>query len=116
MNSQLRYIEDSIEKLRQGHLVLSAVMQKAGLVDESPVEMPPRKTGILELTDDLHICQWSDDLSHKWTIAVIQYDKEGPEWSFIGDRPFDSRVDWSVFKELLAEGQGIAQRRFDDEY
>ena len=63
----------------------------------------------LELTHkDLHICLWSDEGTYKWTIGYFDFDKEGPRFKFVGERPMDERVDWNVFKTLIKLGYALA--------
>ena len=66
----------------------------------------------LELTSGLHVCLWDAAGLYKWTIAMWVVDREGYDLRFIGGRPFDSRVDWSRFGEVVGQGQGIADARF----
>jgi len=79
----------------------------------NPLEIPTRYP--LELTDNLHICLWSPDGTHKWTIALWSRDKEGYDLHFIGPRPLDERVRWKHFRKLIKQGQKIADKRFEDE-
>lgn len=70
----------------------------------------------LELTrDNFHVCLWSEDGSYKWTIGYFDYDKEGPRFMFVGERPFDERVDWKVFQKLIKLGYALAWHKFDAE-
>ena len=75
-----------------------------------PQEPVPRYP--LELDDRLHVNLWSEDGEFKWSIAYFLFEKEGPEVRFVGDRPFDKRVDWAHFRELLEYGQRIADSKF----
>lgn len=79
----------------------------------NPQEQEPRYP--LELTPDLHICLWAEDAMTKWTIALWRRDSEGYDLHFIGDRPFDPRVNWEHFRELIVQGQRIADKRFSAE-
>lgn len=74
-----------------------------------PQEFPTRYP--LELTPSLHVCLWSDDGSFKWTVGLWQFTKEGPEFRFVGDRPLDCRVDWAHLREIIAQGQRMAEQR-----
>jgi hypothetical protein len=76
-----------------------------------PIENPRRY--LLELGDDLHICLWSDDGKFKWTVAYFVVDSEGYNLHFVGERPFDQRVNWDHFRELLILGQRLANERFE---
>lgn len=75
-----------------------------------PLEKPRRYP--LELTASLHICLWSDNGAYKWTIAYFVAGKEGYDLQFVGDRPLDDRVNWDHFRELVVQGDRIAQKRF----
>lgn len=78
-----------------------------------PQESTPRYP--LELDKRLHINLWSDNGEFKWTIAFFIFDDEGPEVRFVGDRPFDERINWEHFHELLEQGQGLANRKFNED-
>lgn len=67
----------------------------------------------LELTNNHHICLWNEDGKYKWTIAYFDFDKEGPDLMFVGERPMDERVDWVVFKQLIKLGFAVAQHEFE---
>ena len=70
----------------------------------------------LELTHkDLHICLWSECECYKWTIGYFEFDKEGPRFKFVGERPMDVRVDWVAFKELIKLGYALAWHKFNCE-
>jgi hypothetical protein len=74
-----------------------------------PIETPHRYP--LELNRDLHIYLWSESGKTKWTIAYFIGYKEGYNLHFVGDRPLDSRVNWDHFRELVAQGQKIANEQ-----
>jgi len=77
----------------------------------NPQEPYPRYP--LELSKNHHINLWSDNGEYKWAIAIFIFDNdEGPDLRFIGDRPFDNRVNWKHFEELARHGQLLA----DNEY
>jgi hypothetical protein len=76
-----------------------------------PIESPRRYP--LELGDDLHICLWSEDGKFKWTVAYFVVDSEGYNLHFVGERPFDPRVNWDHFRELSILGQRLANERFE---
>lgn len=79
----------------------------------NPQEPIPRYP--LELEERLHISLWSDDGKYKWTIARFVVDSDGGySVQFIGDRPFDGRVNWSHFEELLRHGQFLADKKYWD--
>ena len=67
----------------------------------------------LELCKDGHICLWDAEGKYKWTIAYFDFDKEGPDLIFIGERPMDARVDWVVFRQLIKLGFAVAQHEFE---
>jgi hypothetical protein len=68
----------------------------------------------LELTqNELHICLWDEEGKYKWTIGYFDFDKEGPWFKFVGDRPMDKRVDWKVFQRLLKLGYAVAWHKFE---
>jgi len=69
----------------------------------------------LEITDNLHICQWANDNGMKWTIAHWVKHKEGYNLQFTGDRPLDIRIRWNLFKQLIIIGQAIADYKFSIE-
>ena len=105
-------------KLPDGH-VLGPIVQSQSTTSPSapenhehyhPLEEPRRYP--LELGKDLHICLWDVHGKFKWTIAYFIADKEGYDLHFVGDRPLDGRVDWEHFRELVVQGQQIADRRF----
>jgi hypothetical protein len=56
---------------------------------------------------------WDEEGTHKWTIALVLFDREGPEICFAGSRPFDPRVNWEHFKEMCQQAQNIAQEMYD---
>lgn len=85
----------------------------ANLEYYKPQEKPRRYP--LELTDNLHICLWSKEGKYKCTIAYWIRDKEGYELKFVGDRPLDSRVDWTKFKMIIKQGQKLADAKFKAE-
>jgi len=62
----------------------------------------------LELTKTHHICLWSEDATYKWTIGYFDFEKEGPRFKFVGDRPLDIRVNWDNFKLLIELGYALA--------
>jgi hypothetical protein len=72
---------------------------------ESPTRYP------LELTNDLHICLWDEKGMYKWTIALWNMTEKGFELRFVGPRPLDGRVDWEHFRELIVQGQRMADAR-----
>lgn len=76
-----------------------------------PLEKPKRYP--LELTKDLHICLWSEDGKYKWTVAYFLDDKEGFDLHFVGDRALDKRVNWVHFRELILQGQYLADKQFE---
>ena len=78
-----------------------------------PLEKP--RMYPLELTENLHICLWDEQGKYKWTIAYWVKDKEGYELKFVGDRPFEKRVDWHNFEAVARQGQIIADARFQEE-
>mgnify|MGYP001577330234 CR=1 FL=1 len=78
-----------------------------------PIERPRRYP--LELNDGLHICLWSEYGKFKWTIAYFLEDSEGYDLKFVEDRPLDERVNWSHFRELIVQGQRLADELFISE-
>ena len=78
-----------------------------------PLETP--RMYPLELNENLHICLWSEDGKFKWTIAYFVKDKEGYDLHFVGDRPFDKRVDWRNFEVIVKQGQVIADNQWEQE-
>lgn len=76
----------------------------------NPLEIP--KMYPLELTDELHICLWSEGGDFKWTIAFWQRTEEGPEVRFVGNRPLDPRVNWTHLQEIIKQGQTLAEHRW----
>lgn len=64
----------------------------------------------LELTTDHHICLWSNDGNFKWTIALFEFDKEGPSLRFIGDRPLESEINWHNLEVVIRQGQLLAEQ------
>lgn len=75
-----------------------------------PQEPIPRYP--LELGSNLHVNLWSEDGKYKWSISTFVNTADGPEVRFVGDRPFDKRVNWEHFGELLKHGQLLADVRF----
>ena len=75
-----------------------------------PLESPRRYP--LELDSRLHVNLWAKDGTSKWTIGYFDEGKEGFGFKFLGDRPFDSRVNWEHLREVIAQGQSIAGERF----
>ena len=73
---------------------------------ETPIQYP------LELTEELHICLWDKEGKYKWTIAYWVEDSEGYDLKFVGDRPFDKRVKWKPFRQLVKQGQKIANKQW----
>ena len=69
----------------------------------------------LELTDDLHICLWSESAEYKWTIAYWVKNKEGYDLQFVGNRPLSERVKWKTFKNLIKKGQKKADKKWKKE-
>lgn len=68
----------------------------------------------LELTHkDLHICLWDEKGKYKWTVGYFDFDKEGPWFKFVGDRPLDERVNWVNFQKLIKLGYALAWHKFD---
>ena len=85
-------------------------MSSAYKHDYYPAKCLPRYP--LELVRDkesLHICLWHESDNYQWTIALVEYHKEGPEVRFCGSRPYDARVNWTHFKELCQQAQAIAE-------
>lgn len=76
---------------------------------ESPTMYP------LELTKNLHICLWDETGSHKYTVAYFGRHREGYELHFVGDRPLEPSIDWNVFREIVRQGQNMADARFRQE-
>lgn len=76
----------------------------------NPQESPPMYP--LELDSRLHINLWSKKGEHKWTVAMFVETNEGYDLRFLGDRPFDSRIDWAKFKEIATQGQALADERY----
>ena len=79
-----------------------------------PLERPRRYP--LELTENLHICLWSKNGKLKWTIAYWQRLNDGYNLHFVGNRPLDLRVNWEHFRELIALGQVIADKYFQENH
>jgi hypothetical protein len=73
-----------------------------------PQEIPRRYP--LELTPDLHVCLWFADGSAKYTMWVDS--EEGPEFRFVGDRPLDSRINWEHLRDVIRQGQSMAEVRW----
>ena len=69
----------------------------------------------LELADNYHINIWSEDDTHKWSIAYFVKGKEGYYLQFVGDRPFDPRVNWGHLKILAKFAQEALDLKFDEE-
>ena len=67
----------------------------------------------LELTKDLHICLWSEDETHKWTVAYFDNTNEGPFLKSVGERILDERIVWKTFRELVKLGFAVAWHNFD---
>ena len=54
----------------------------------------------------LEIVQWEEETC--WTIAYWSRHKDGYyQMQFIGNRPFDERVDWKDFGQLAKTGQSF---------
>ena len=77
----------------------------------NPVEKPRRYP--LELCKDHHICLWSKEGTFKWTVAYFVKGSEGFDLHFVGDRPLDERVNWDHFRELVIQGQKLADEEFE---
>lgn len=77
----------------------------------NPVEKPTMYP--LELCKDLHVCLWDNEGKYKWTIAYFDKGSEGYDLRFVGDRPFDKRVDWRNLEVVLRQGQIIADKQFE---
>lgn len=78
-----------------------------------PLESPTRYP--LELEDRLHIALWSPCGEYKWSIAIFDESREGYDLRFLSDRPLDPRVNWEHFRELIEQGQRIANARFNEQ-
>ncbi len=70
----------------------------------------------LELADNYHINLWSEDDTYKWNIAYFEKKgKDGYSLNFVGDRPFDRRVDWIHFRLLAELGQKALDLKFEED-
>lgn len=67
----------------------------------------------LELTKNFHICLWDQEGKYKWTVGYFEFEKEGPRFAFVGERPLDERVDWEHFRSLIKLGYALAWHAFD---
>ena len=94
-----------------------SVKEKKIMMEDGPVQCRISDSSLLplELTREHHICLWDEDGKYKWTIGYFAFDKEGPWFKFVEERPLDARVDWSVFKILIKLGYAFAQHKFDCE-
>lgn len=88
-------------------------MDRPESINYKPIEPVPRYP--LELTEKLHICLWHETSTYKWTLAYFQKGKEGYYLCFVGNRPFDPRVNRKHFWELAQFGQTVADVRWNDE-
>ena len=70
----------------------------------------------LEFTKNYHVCLWSIDGSHKWTIGYFIVDNEEPDFMFVGARPFDERVNWDHFKKIVEFGYTYTKHHSDKFY
>lgn len=56
----------------------------------------------------LEICQWAEDRSHKWTIAIFHKNSDDDYFlETVGDRVKD--INWSAFGELVETGFELLQ-------
>lgn len=67
----------------------------------------------LELDTNLHICLWSEDETHKWTVATIENTNEGPFLKSAGERILDERINWKLMRELIKLGFAISWHNFN---
>jgi hypothetical protein len=110
-------------------LAISGILLERYVADDSPKPNPyiakkwykplenPRRYP-LELALEhghLHVNLWSANNSCKWTIGRFVKDQEGYDFQFIADRPFHDRVNWEHFREVVEQGQAIADKMFDSE-
>lgn len=83
----------------------------ANLEHYRPQEIPTRYP--LELTPDLHICLWFPEGNAKMSIGYWHsFGDDGYDFKFVGDRPLSPRINWDHFRELLEQGQAIADQRW----
>lgn len=63
-------------------------------------------------TASFEICLWDNTGEYKWTIAYWLSTNEGFDLKFVGNRPLDRRVNWEHFRELIVQGQKLADKKF----
>lgn len=54
--------------------------------------------------DEIEICMWDSDFTHKWTIASFEYDKETNSYNLEGSCYLRDVQDWIAFGTLVKEG------------
>lgn len=57
----------------------------------------------LELRDDLTIWLWAANGSMRWRIAEFVHHPTGDVLQFVGSRPFNPRVNWAHFREMILQ-------------
>lgn len=99
---------DNVESIAENKVEkTSGPVNKKYYNPQEPIKRYP-----LELAENLHVNLWSEDGKSKWSIAYFNFDEEGAELKFVSDRPFDPRVNWDHFHELLKHGQLLADRQY----
>ena len=119
-------LRDQLKRIRELSMLDIKSTPAIAPVEKSPTRTGPAKNNAvyqpqeyptrypLELTPDLHICLWDSAGEYRYTIAYFRDDKEGSELHFVGDRPLNERVNWSHFRELVQQGQSLANLRFEE--
>lgn len=54
--------------------------------------------------DEIEICMWDEDFTHRWTIASFQYDENNDLYNLIGSDYLVDIKDWNAYGKLVKEG------------
>ena len=54
--------------------------------------------------DEIEICMWDEDFTHRWTIASFQYDENNDLYNLVGSDYLVDIKDWNAYGKLVKEG------------
>lgn len=93
--------EYSIKEI--GHLGLG---YKTFITKINPSKNFDIETRLGDVSDGLDIYMWSEDFSHRWTLASFEYYEKEGYWELheVADRLTDPNIDFIAFGELTRLG------------
>lgn len=57
--------------------------------------------------DEIEICMWDNDFTHRWTIASFDYNEKEESYYLVGSEYLVDIKDWNAFGKLVKKGYEI---------